>query len=121
VTETISLLPEQIDTQQLVQQLVDRARAEGVDNTFRYASRRDWDALGKQLRPIYTAPTAAAAVDRFDEFAQAWGGQYPAVVRLWRSAGAPSAQRARVVTASHPQMPRSAVVRSFRRSGQMTR
>ena len=30
--------------------------------------------------------TAAAAGDRFAEFAQAWGGQYPAVVRLWRAA-----------------------------------
>jgi putative transposase len=59
-----------------------------IRNTFRYASRRDWDAIGKQLRPIYTAPTAAAASDRFDEFAEAWGGQYPAVVRLWRSAWA---------------------------------
>jgi len=57
-----------------------------IRNTFRYASRRDWDAIGKQLRPIYTAPTAAAAGDRFTEFAQAWGGQYPAVVRLWRAA-----------------------------------
>jgi putative transposase len=59
-----------------------------IRNTFRYASRRDWDAIGKQLRPIYTTPTAAAASDRFDEFAEAWGGQYPAVVRLWRSAWA---------------------------------
>jgi putative transposase len=57
-----------------------------IRNTFRYASRRDWDALGKQLRPIYTAPTAAAAGDRFAEFADTWGGRYPAVVRLWRSA-----------------------------------
>jgi putative transposase len=57
-----------------------------IRNTFRYASRRDWDAIGKQLRPIYTAPTAAAAADRFAEFAKAWGGQYPAVVRLWRAA-----------------------------------
>jgi putative transposase len=31
VTETISPVPEQIDTQQLAQQLVERARAEGVD------------------------------------------------------------------------------------------
>ena len=59
-----------------------------IRNTFRYASRRDWDAIGRQLRPIYTAPTAAAASERFDEFAEAWGGQYPAVVRLWRSAWA---------------------------------
>jgi len=57
-----------------------------IRNTFRYASRRDWDAIGRQLRPIYTAPTAAAAGDRFAEFAEAWGDRYPAVVRLWRSA-----------------------------------
>jgi transposase-like protein len=59
-----------------------------IRNTFRYASRRDWDAIGKQLRPIYTAPTAAAAGDGFTEFAQAWGGRYPAIVRLWRAAWA---------------------------------
>ena len=57
-----------------------------IRNTFRYASRRDWDAIGKQLRPIYTAPTPAAAGDRFSEFAERWSGQYPAVVRLWQSA-----------------------------------
>jgi putative transposase len=57
-----------------------------IRNTFRYASRRDWDAIGRQLRPIYTAPTAAAAGDRFAEFAEAWGGQYPAVIKLWQSA-----------------------------------
>jgi putative transposase len=54
--------------------------------TFRYASRRDWDAIGKQLRPVYTAPTAAAADDRFAEFTAAWGAQYPAIVRLWQAA-----------------------------------
>jgi putative transposase len=57
-----------------------------IRNTFRYASRRDWEAIGRQLKPVYTAPTAAAASDRFTEFADAWGGQYPAVVRLWQSA-----------------------------------
>lgn len=57
-----------------------------IRNTFRYASRRDWDALGRQLRPVYTAPTAAAAAERFAEFADTWGGPYPAVVRLWRAA-----------------------------------
>ena len=57
-----------------------------IRNTFRYASRRDWDAIGKQLRPVYTAPTAAAAADRFAEFAATWGRPYPAIVRLWQSA-----------------------------------
>ena len=57
-----------------------------IRNTFRYASRRDWDKLGKDLRPVYTAPTEAAAVARFDEFAETWGTAYPAIVKLWRSA-----------------------------------
>jgi putative transposase len=53
-------------------------------NTFRYASRRDWDAMAKDLRPVYTAPTETAAAARFDEFTERWGTQYPAIVRLWR-------------------------------------
>ena len=57
-----------------------------IRNTFRYASRRDWEALAKDLRPVYTAPTEPAAAARFEEFATAWGGQYPAIVKLWRSA-----------------------------------
>src|SRR3954453_6263017 len=57
-----------------------------IRNTFRYASRRDWDALSKALKPIYTAPTAAAAADRFAEFTASWAGQYPAIVALWRTA-----------------------------------
>jgi putative transposase len=57
-----------------------------IRNTFRYASRRDWEAISKDLRPVYTAPTEAAAAARFDEFAQAWGGQYPAIIKLWRAA-----------------------------------
>jgi transposase-like protein len=57
-----------------------------IRNTFRYASRRDWDALSRALKPIYTAPTAAAAADRFEEFTASWAGQYPAIVALWRNA-----------------------------------
>src|SRR6478736_4364663 len=55
-------------------------------NTFRYASRKDWDALSKDLRPVYTAPTEASALARFDELAEKWGTRYPAVIKLWRSA-----------------------------------
>lgn len=57
-----------------------------IRNTFRYASRKDSGALGKQLRPVYTAPSAAAAAERFEDFASTWGGRYPAVTRLWRNA-----------------------------------
>lgn len=55
-------------------------------NTFRYSSRRDWDAISKSLRPVYTAPTEAAAAARFEEFAERWESAYPAVVKLWRTA-----------------------------------
>jgi putative transposase len=56
-----------------------------IRNTFRYASRRDWDALSRDLRPVYTAPTEQAAAARFDELAERWGAQYPAIIKLWRS------------------------------------
>lgn len=56
--------------------------------TFRYASRRDWPAIAKDLKPIYTAATEAAAHDRLAEFAERWEARYPAIVRLWESAWA---------------------------------
>jgi putative transposase len=52
-------------------------------NSFRYAGRQHYDAIAKALRPVYTAPTEAAAKARFAEFTEAWGGRYPAIVRLW--------------------------------------
>ncbi len=55
-------------------------------NTFRYASRRYWDEMARDLRPVYTAPSEAAAKDRFGEFADKWGAQYPAIIRLWTNA-----------------------------------
>lgn len=41
--------------------------------------------MSKDLRPVYTAPTEAAAKERFTEFAATWGGQYPAITRLWEN------------------------------------
>ena len=57
-----------------------------IRNTFRYASRRYWEQMAKDLRPVYTAPTEAAAAARFDEFTAKWGALYPAIITLWRSA-----------------------------------
>ena len=57
-------------------------------NSFRYAGRQHWDAIAKALKPVYTAPTEAAARERFTEFADTWGGRYPAIVRLWDNAWA---------------------------------
>jgi transposase-like protein len=57
-----------------------------IRNTFRLTSRRYWDELKRDLKPIYTAVNADAAKAAFDELAAKWGGRYPAVVRLWTNA-----------------------------------
>jgi transposase-like protein len=57
-------------------------------NSFRYAGRQHYDAIAKALRPVYTAPTEAAAMERFIEFTETWGARYPAIVRLWENAWA---------------------------------
>jgi transposase-like protein len=56
--------------------------------SFRCASKRDWRELTKDLKPIYTAPSATAALDLFAEFSDMWGRRYPAVIRLWTDAWA---------------------------------
>jgi putative transposase len=55
-------------------------------NSFRYASKRDWTAIARDLKPIYTAPTEVAALDRLADFAGVWETRYPAIVRLWQNA-----------------------------------
>jgi putative transposase len=57
-----------------------------IRNTFRLASRRDWDALKRDLKPIYTAVNAGAARAALDELAEKWGQRYPAIIRLWQNA-----------------------------------
>ncbi|MDQ0145561.1 transposase-like protein [Pseudarthrobacter niigatensis] len=57
-----------------------------IRNTFRYAARQFWDEMSRDLRPVYTAPSEAAAKDRFVEFSGKWGKQYPAITRLWENA-----------------------------------
>jgi transposase-like protein len=57
-------------------------------NSFRYASKRDWAQLAKDLRPVYTAASEADALDRFAEFSGMWEKRYPAVIRLWEHAWA---------------------------------
>jgi len=53
--------------------------------SLRYASRKHWVPLARDLRPIYTAIDEAAAGAALEAFAVAWGDRYPAIVRLWRA------------------------------------
>ena len=57
-------------------------------NSFKYASKRDWPELARDLKPVYTAPSAQAALDRFAEFSDKWERRYPAIIRLWTDAWA---------------------------------
>jgi putative transposase len=57
-------------------------------NSFRYASRRDWEKIARDLKPVYTAATEPEALDRFAEFSGTWEARYPAIIRLWENAWA---------------------------------
>jgi putative transposase len=57
-----------------------------IRNTFRLASRKDWDALKRDVAPIYTAPNPAAARVALEELTERWGTKYAAIIRLWENA-----------------------------------
>jgi transposase-like protein len=59
-----------------------------IRGTFRYASRKYWDELSRDLKPIYRAVNAEAAAGALDGLDEKWGKRYPAMIRLWRSAWA---------------------------------
>lgn len=56
--------------------------------SFRHASKKDWAQVGSALKPIYLAPSEAAARAAFEQFTTDWGHRYPAIVRLWDAAWA---------------------------------
>ncbi len=70
--------------------------------SFRYAGRQDWDKISRALKPVYTAPTASAAEDRFLEFQEEWGAKYPRSCGFGRTPGPSSCP-------SSSSTPRSAV------------
>lgn len=55
-------------------------------NTFRLASKRDWDELKRDVKPIYTAVNAGAARIALDELTEKWGTRYRAMIQLWENA-----------------------------------
>lgn len=57
-----------------------------IRNTFRLTSRRDTDAIKRDIKKIYTAPNPDAALAALDDLEDKWGKQYRAMIRLWRNA-----------------------------------
>jgi putative transposase len=57
-----------------------------IRNTFRLSSRRDHDAVKRDIKPVYTAVNATAARAAMDQVTEIWGTRYPAIIRLWDNA-----------------------------------
>lgn len=57
-------------------------------NSYKYSVRQHWDAISRALKPVYQAASVAEAEEGFFEFAEAWGGKYPSIIRLWENAWA---------------------------------
>ena len=55
-----------------------------VRNSLRFASKKHWGQITKQLKAIYGAPSLAAAEQAFEVFADEWETKYPAMVKSWR-------------------------------------
>jgi len=57
-----------------------------IRTSLRYVPRRDYDAVTKDLRAIYTAIDADRALHALDAFEAKWGQKLPPVVKAWRDA-----------------------------------
>jgi len=55
-----------------------------IRNSVRYVSYKDTKKLLANLKPVYTAPSEAAALAALDDFEMAWGAKYPLVIQSWR-------------------------------------
>lgn len=55
-----------------------------VRNSLRYVSWKERKAVARDLRAIYTAPTAEAAEEALDAFGATWDDRFPTISRSWR-------------------------------------
>jgi transposase-like protein len=56
-----------------------------IRQSLRYVPRRQYEQVVKDLRPIYTAVNADAALVALEAFDKKWGAQLPPVVQAWRN------------------------------------
>jgi putative transposase len=57
-----------------------------IRQSLRFVPRRQYEAVVKDLKPIYTAINADQALLELDAFDQKWGQQLPVIGQAWRSA-----------------------------------
>ena len=56
-----------------------------IRQSLRYVPRRQYDQVVKDLRPIYTAVNADAALAALEVFEEKWGSQIPVIGQAWRN------------------------------------
>jgi len=55
-----------------------------VRHSLKYLPRKDWLQVTADLKAIYRAPTADAAEQELQRFADKWGSRYPAIHGIWQ-------------------------------------
>jgi transposase-like protein len=55
-----------------------------IRSSMRFVGYRDRKRVARDLRPVYCAPDADAALAELERFEAAWGAQYPMIARMWR-------------------------------------
>ncbi len=57
-----------------------------IRHSLKYVPRKHYEQVAKDLRPIYTAIDADAALLELEAFEEKWGQQLPVIGQAWRSA-----------------------------------
>lgn len=85
VCDGLSALPDAVSTvwpQTVVQTCVVHL----IRASLRYASRRDWAEVARDLKPVYTAVNEEEARQRLADFDTTWGKRYPSIAGTWQRA-----------------------------------
>ncbi|WSQ14279.1 IS256 family transposase [Streptomyces sp. NBC_01231] len=85
VCDGLSALPDAVNTvwpQTVVQTCVVHL----IRASLRYASRRDWAEVARDLKPVYTAVNEDEARQRLADFDATWGKRYPSIAGTWQRA-----------------------------------
>ncbi len=57
-----------------------------IRHSLKYVPRKQYEQVAKDLRPIYTAIDADAAMHALEAFEEKWGKQIPVIGQAWRAA-----------------------------------
>jgi putative transposase len=57
-----------------------------IRHSLKYVPRREREQVARDLKPIYTAIDADAALVELERFDEQWGARFPVITQAWRSA-----------------------------------